>query len=680
MNKKRALLISIISILIIGIFAGIYIYLNKEDKKTTLTVLDKQWIDDNKNNIIDLSIVNNVPIFNYEGQGLFFDFIDSIENTTGLHFNKLSYNKDDKPTSDYSFSITDKVEENDILIYEDNYVLVTKTNKKYNNINKINQMVVGVLNDEADDVNYYLGINKNLSFKTYTTIANLIASMSDTNGVDAIVLPKTMYLKEIVESDKLYISYDLTDMKKYFVLRLGSNKKLNKIIKKYYNKWYKDEYDESFYKNFSDDYFAFKQIYEQEKVNFRSKKYTYGFVEYAPFDSLKNSKLIGINDEIIKDFSKVSDIQIGYEKYKNYEELLKAFNENKIDFYLNMSSIDDYALDVYNTVEVFNPEIAVLSKIDNDVVINSELSLSNYDIVTIKNSKIEKYLETNKIKAKTYDNVTSLLNNKKSDELIVIDKEVYDTFMYSSLKNYKIDYIFNINDGYLYTCRNISDNKVFNEYLDFYSSYINSKKYQEKITYKMFEEKLSDNKTLMVILIVLIILVIISTIVLILKLKPKKINTNITKEDKLRYIDMLTSLKNRNYLNDYIEKWDNSEIYPQAIVIIDLNNIAYINDNYGHEEGDNVIKEAAAILVKTQIENTEIIRTNGNEFLIYLVEYDEKQVVSYIRKLNKEMKELNHGFGAAIGYSMINDELKTIDDAINEATLDMKTNKEETQN
>ena len=71
------------------------------------------------------------------------------------------------------------------------------------------------------------------------------------------------------------------------------------------------------------------------------------------------------------------------------------------------------------------------------------------------------------------------------------------------------------------------------------------------------------------------------------------------------------------------------------------------------------------------------MRTNGNEFLIYLVNYDEKQVISYIRKLNKELKDLSHGFGAAIGYSMINDGLKTIDDAINEATLDMKTNKEE---
>ena len=75
--------------------------------------------------------------------------------------------------------------------------------------------------------------------------------------------------------------------------------------------------------------------------------------------------------------------------------------------------------------------------------------------------------------------------------------------------------------------------------------------------------------------------------------------------------------------------------------------------------------------------NTDIIRTNGNEFLIYMVGYDEKQVVSYIRKLNKEFKNLSHGFGAAIGYSMIDDAIKTVDDAINEATTIMREIKEE---
>ena len=47
-----------------------------------------------------------------------------------------------------------------------------------------------------------------------------------------------------------------------------------------------------------------------------------------------------------------------------------------------------------------------------------------------------------------------------------------------------------------------------------------------------------------------------------------------------------------------------------------------------------------------------------------------------MRKLYKEMKELPHGFGAAFGYSIITDETKIVDDAINEATLDMRTNKE----
>ena len=156
--------------------------------------------------------------------------------------------------------------------------------------------------------------------------------------------------------------------------------------------------------------------------------------------------------------------------------------------------------------------------------------------------------------------------------------------------------------------------------------------------------------------------------------------TSISKTDKLRYIDSLTSLKNRTYLNEHIESWDDSEVYPQAIVIVDLNNIAYINDNYGHQEGDAVIKEAANKLITTQIENSEIIRTDGNEFLIYLVGYDEKQVVTYIRKLTKEMKDLTHGYGAAVGYSMIQDAIKTIDDAVNEATLDMRSNKEELNN
>ena len=126
-----------------------------------------------------------------------------------------------------------------------------------------------------------------------------------------------------------------------------------------------------------------------------------------------------------------------------------------------------------------------------------------------------------------------------------------------------------------------------------------------------------------------------------------------------------------------MDTWNNSEKYPKTVVVIDLNNVKYVNDNYGHEAGDKLITQAASTLLNTQLENSEIIRTDGNEFLIYMVGYSDKQVEIYTKKLTKELKELNYGFGAAIGYSSIKDGMKTIDDAINEATLEMRTNKED---
>lgn len=681
MNKKKVVIISIIISVLAIIGAGIYLFLNRQDKKTTLTILEKQWIEKNKNEIIDLSIVNNIPVFNYEGSGLFFDFIKSLEKDTGLNFNKLSYEVGNQPTSTYSFKIVDEVKDNQILVYTDNYVLITKSNVKYNRLEEIQPLTIGVLSNDLENVNYYLKSNEKLLYRAYDNVTKLLNDMSlNSVNINAIVIPKTIYLKEIVEKENFNISYNIAEMKKYIVLELGTNEKLNKIIEKYYDKWYEEEYQNSFNENFSNNYFSFKQIYEQEKENLRRKRYRYAFINYAPYDSLIGNRLVGMNYELIKGFAKLADIEISYDEYGSYEELIQSFNQNNVDFYLNTSNIDEHSIDIVETVSIYDEKVVVLSKLNQNNTINSISSLKDKNVLTIKNSKIEKELIDNKITVKSFNNINKLLNNKKDTDIIVIDKTTYETYIYNSLKDYKVDYIYNLNDSYTYVSRNIEENKTFNEYFNFYLSFINDTEYKNNIEYSMFVEKLTDNKTLMIVIIVFIILVIISTIILIIKLKPEKKKVTISKEDKLKYIDMLTSLKNRNYLNDSMEKWDNSEIYPQAIVIVDLNNVAYINDNYGHEEGDNIIKEAASILINTQIEKTEIMRTNGNEFLIYMVEYTEKQVISYIRKLNKELKDLDHGFGAAIGYSMITDELKTLDDAINEATLDMKNNKEEIQN
>ena len=123
--------------------------------------------------------------------------------------------------------------------------------------------------------------------------------------------------------------------------------------------------------------------------------------------------------------------------------------------------------------------------------------------------------------------------------------------------------------------------------------------------------------------------------------------------------------------------WNKNTIYPQAMVVVDLNRIQEINDTLGYEKGDAQIKAAANILIRTQLDNSDIVRTDGTEFLIYLVGYDERQVVSYIKKLTKELKNMPYDFGASIGHSMIDSDKKLVEDALNEAVEDMKIKKQE---
>ena len=278
---------------------------------------------------------------------------------------------------------------------------------------------------------------------------------------------------------------------------------------------------------------------------------------------------------------------------------------------------------------------------------------------------------------KTYDNNSKLFKSLEEDMIIAIDYDTYEYYKNDKLQKFTVAYTGKTNFNYNFIIKG-QENKILADMFDYYISSINYESVRNS-AYQTLIINPKNETTLQMILgyifyIVLPILII--GILAYYLFTRKKQKTEIKKDSKLRYIDMMTSLKNRNYLNTNIQNWDESKVYPQTIIIVDLNNIKSINDNFGHEEGDNVIKAAANVLIKTQLENSDIIRTDGNEFLIYLIGYNENEIISYMKRLYREMKELPHGYGAAFGYSMINDDIKLIDDAINEATLDMRTNKE----
>ena len=672
-NKKIGI-IAIIVILILGSI-GVVRFFTKEDQNTTLTVIEKRWIEDNKNNVIDFATLNNIPIVSNNGSGIFFDFINSLESDTGLEFNKMSYETDDEVTAEYSLTKKETQDKNDLLLYQDNYVLVTQNSEHFTDVNEIQNLNIGCLKNTSKNIEEYLTGSLNLTYKEYNTNEELLTAL-ESKAVNAIVLPRLDYLESILTSENMHIAYNITEYKINYVITLGDNDRLNKIITKYLNKWQEVEYQNSFSKYLANNYFTYKNISEKNQTEFRSKRYTFGFVANAPYDITVGGSLKGFNHDIINNFAEAAGIEIDYKQYSSNENLLKDFQEGKIDFVLNNFSTK--LNNVYETIPIYDSKVAIITDNDTDLIVNNVTSLKDTEILTIKNSKISKYLKDNDIKTKEYDNAKDLINNIKSTNVAAIDEYTYDYYVRSELKNFKNLHTIDIDNNYGFIAK---ENENLNEFFNFYLSFINTKEIVNE-SYKDLLLSNNNNKNLQLILssLAIILLAIAGIITKVILSKKKDINSKLSKTDKLRYVDSLTSLKNRNYLNDNMDKWDRSEAYPQSVIIIDLNNIAYINDNFGHTEGDKIIVEAAGILINHQLSNSEILRTNGNEFLIFIIGHDEKTIVTYIRKLNKEFKELSHGFGAAIGYSMITDEIKTIDDAINEATLDMRNNKEEIKN
>ena len=77
--KKKLIIIVPILIAIVA-FVFVYRYYNKEDKTTTLTVAEKKWAEENKEQAFDFEVVNDYPLYGTNGEGVLFDFINDFED------------------------------------------------------------------------------------------------------------------------------------------------------------------------------------------------------------------------------------------------------------------------------------------------------------------------------------------------------------------------------------------------------------------------------------------------------------------------------------------------------------------------------------------------------------------------------------------------------------------------
>ena len=680
--KKKALIIFPLLVVII-VFVGVFIYYNREDAKTSLTVNEKKWVLENDSKMIDINVINDYPLYGLNGEGVFFNFLDDFKDNVGLEFNKIAYSKDDELEVDdsYSFRVLDNEEElsnNDLLIATDGYIAIGKEYMRINRVSDMSNITFGVFEDDAAEISYYLKSGVGLAFKSYDTIDELFQAL-DNNEVGMIIIPNIMYLDKTIENNTYFINYYFTEMSKKIVLSLSDDKnniKLNTIIKKYFEKWKTDNFVNEYNDVYFDYYITENEVTSAESTDLVKKNYVYGYVENYPYEVEVDGVVSGIAGEYLKRMSRLTDISFTYKRYSSKEALRKAVNKGDVDIYFDYYNFSEENDDYKPTISTFIEDYVILGRRSDNYVVNSFESLKDESIAIVGDTSLYNYFENNSRSDITiYDTNDDLVENA-NNKMLVVDNEIYNLYKNTTFKDYDVLYQDTMMNDYKFMVKNNNSSfyNLFN-YIITTNSYYNYRNSGLADISRSIVER-SSFMGLFLIILVIVSVPLIALVFLYFYFKYKHKVKKVKKEDRHKYTDLLTSLKNRNYLNKKAPDWENSKVYPQAVVIIDLNNVKYINDNYGHEEGDKLIVTAASTLVNTQLENSEIIRTDGNEFLVYLVGYSERQVETYAKKLEKEMKSLPHDFGASVGYSMIEDDIKTLDDAINEATLEMMTKKQ----
>lgn len=113
---------------------------------------------------------------------------------------------------------------------------------------------------------------------------------------------------------------------------------------------------------------------------------------------------------------------------------------------------------------------------------------------------------------------------------------------------------------------------------------------------------------------------------------------------KLMYTDSMTRVGNKAAYAECIEilhkRIHNNEKLSFTVIVIDINDLKKVNDNYGHEYGDILIKTGADLLKKVW-KNNFIYRIGGDEFTIIYSDVEKELVEKDILLLEEEINNYN---------------------------------------
>lgn len=112
--------------------------------------------------------------------------------------------------------------------------------------------------------------------------------------------------------------------------------------------------------------------------------------------------------------------------------------------------------------------------------------------------------------------------------------------------------------------------------------------------------------------------------------------------------DALTNLFNRRYLEETLERElarATREIYPLCIVMMDIDHFKNVNDTYGHEAGDLVLKTLAELVTGQSRQGDFVCRFGGEEFVLVMPNISVDVARERVNSLHKSISSLYIPFG-----------------------------------
>ena len=155
-------------------------------------------------------------------------------------------------------------------------------------------------------------------------------------------------------------------------------------------------------------------------------------------------------------------------------------------------------------------------------------------------------------------------------------------------------------------------------------------------------------------------------------------------------VDFLTNIPNRRYFFEvgnksfYLAK---REKHPLSIICIDIDHFKSINDNYGHNIGDEILKLVSSKMNKLIRKSDILARTGGEEFTILLNNTDKENAFILAEKLRTTIqnsyyrdKEFEIQVTISLGISELQNDDEELDSIINRADKALYKAKNESRN